>query len=322
LNTNNVSALINLEYGRHHIAGGTNAFTISDRTQSVLSNYRQNTLAVFNIGGRIDTPAYCLALGQQFTVGRNYRQAAQQYLRAIDLTPNNQFARAQLIRTFLQAQSPDRALEMIQEIRQATADTGLNKYAQMDLMSLEANALFTKGDATNAVGVIESGLQTYTNDPVMRDTAVQVYLNYAPFLTNLIPRLEPLVADQLLNNPTNLSYRFNAGTMAMLRSDWPAAISTFSDVLTVATNDSGARFNRALAYLRSDQLEEARGDYEVLLEDSPHDFRLNYGLGAVAEQQGRNADAVKHFENYLRSAPRNTTEYTNVTSRIAALKSP
>lgn len=320
LNTNNVSALINLEYNQFQLSENTNAFSLSEKTMSVLKNYRQNMLAVLNAGGQIDVPAYCLALGQQFAAGKNYRQAAQQYLRAAALTPNNQLARAQLVRTFLQAQSPNRALEMIDEIRKSTSESGLQRYAEIDLLGLEAGAYFTKGQPEKGIEIVETGLAKYTGDTFMRDTAVQIFLTYTPYMTNLLSKVDPLVAQQILSNSTNVTYQFNSGSVAMMKKDWPAAIDVFTGILDEIPNYAGARFNRAVARLQSDQLDGAREDYQRLLEEAPHEFKLHYGLGDIAERQNRPQDAVEHFEAYLKAAPRSTAEYTNVTGRIEKLR--
>jgi hypothetical protein len=58
----------------------------------------------------------------------------------------------------------------------------------------------------------------------------------------------------------------------------------------------------------------------VLDEKSPNVPAIQYGLGEIAEQQGRTADAIQHFSSYLAAAPRGTPEYTNVVERTAKLK--
>ncbi len=320
LNTNNASALINLEFNRHHLAGKTNSFVPSEKTSSVLKDYRDNMLRVLTSGGPIDTPGVSASAGQVFTAGKNYRQAAQQFLRAMELTPNNQLARAQLVRIFLEAQAPDRALEMIREIRRMAAGTGLNEYAEMDLLSLEASAMFAKGQFEPAVALLESGRTRFAGNPLMRDMAAEMYLSYSPFVPNLLEKAEVLVMEQTRSSPTNIAYRFNLGSVTLLKQDWPQAILLLSDVLATVPEYDAARFNRAIAYLQSGNLDAARSDYEQLLKKAPHDFKINYGLGEIAAKQNRSADAVKHFEAYLKAAPRNTPEYTNTTQRVEQLR--
>ena len=63
-------------------------------------------------------------------------------------------------------------------------------------------------------------------------------------------------------------------------------------------------------------------DYRFLEEKLPASHVIQYGLGDIADKQGRREDALKHFSAYLQWAPRTTPEYTNVLQRVEALKTP
>ncbi len=56
------------------------------------------------------------------------------------------------------------------------------------------------------------------------------------------------------------------------------------------------------------------------MKDNPKTPAIQFGLGEIAEQQGRSADALEHWSAYLEFAPRGTPEYTNVLNRVAKLR--
>lgn len=318
--TNNVSALINLEFNRHHLAGATNAFNLSEKTISIWKNYRDNIQAALSFGGPIDEPGFCIGLGNVFATGSLPRQAAQQFLRALALTPNNQLARVQLARTFLQAQAPDRALAILKEIREQSAATGLNEYAQIDLASLEASALFGKNEFDQANALLDGLAAKFPNQPVAFEVLSQMYLSAATLRSEFLPRAELAVKRHFELSPTNLTAINNLGTIAYLKQDWDTADARYSEVLAREPKADNCRLNRAMANLRAGRLDRSLEDYRLLEKANPKGPAIQYGLGEIAEKQGRQADALKHLSTYLETAPRSTAEYSNVVSRVELLK--
>lgn len=320
--TNNVSALINLEYNRHHLAGATNIFALSESTVSVWKNYRDNIHAALTLGGPIDEPGFCMGLGSLFAGGNLQRQAAQLFLRAEALTPNNLFARVQLARTYVQAQAPDRALTILQALRDDGATTGLNEFAQIDLAMLEATALYGQGEVERANALLDGLAQRYPQQPAVFELQSQMYLNFATRSPDFIARAEQAVQRYAaLTAATNLVVKNNLGLLAFIKQDWTAAAAHYSAVLEKEPEAQATRFNRALAYLKAGQLDRAIEDYKLLEEKNPKAHIVHFGLGEIAERQSRPADALKHFGSYLELAPKGTTEYTNVVAQVEQLKS-
>lgn len=318
--TNNVCARMNLEYNRYRVAKETNQFKLSDATVAVWKNYRQNIQLALSLGGPIDEPGTCIGLGNLFAAGNLQRQAAQQFLRALALTPNNQYARVQLARTFLQAQAPDRAMAVLKEIRENSAATGLNKYAQIDLASVEATAHLAKSDKDKAIAVLEDLNKKYPDEPLVYEVAGQIYLGLAGRNRDFLTLAESAVKRQFDLSPTNFMALNNMGTLAMLKEDWASADAYLSQAIAQNPDAAGTRLNRAIANLRAGQLGRSLDDYQLLEEKEPDDFRIQYGLGEIAEKQNRPADALKHFNAYLGKAPRTSPEYTNVLNRVAQLR--
>ena len=80
--------------------------------------------------------------------------------------------------------------------------------------------------------------------------------------------------------------------------------------------------NRAIAQLQSGELAGAKADYLALapLIGEGGMFRVYYGLGEVAYRQGDKADALKHYEAYLKVANAEAVEYQEIQSRVELLK--
>jgi hypothetical protein len=68
------------------------------------------------------------------------------------------------------------------------------------------------------------------------------------------------------------------------------------------------------------QFAESRSDYERLIKDGRETFQVQFGLAEIARQEKRPAEELKHLERYLELAPKNTSEHTNVVTRVAALR--
>lgn len=317
--TNNVCARINLEYNRHRLSGGTNQFKLSDATLEVWKNYRDNIQLALSLGGPIDEPSFCIGLGNVFAAGHLARQAAQEFLRAVALTPNNPYPRVQLARTFLQGGAPDRALEVLKEIREKDSEA-LNQYARIDLASIEATALFSKGEKEKATGILDELAKRYPDEPLVYEVESHIYLSIASRNSEFLPLAERAVKRHFDLSPTNFVALNDMGTLAMFKEDWTNAETYLTEALAKNTNAPEARLNRAIAYLRAGQLGQALDDYRLLEEKAPKNYRVQFGLGEIAEKQNRAADALKHFETYLSQAPRGTPEYSNVLDRVSKLR--
>lgn len=318
--TNNVSALINLEYNRHHLAGDTNAFKLSDSTQAIWNNYRDNIQAALNFGGPIEEPSFCIGLGSLFSSTGLARQSAQEFLQALALTPNNQFARIQLARTFIQGQAPDRALAVLDEIREKASPEGLNQYAQIDLANVEAVALLEKGEKDKAIARLGELATKFPSEPAVYEVQSQIYLNAAARQPDFLPLAEKSVKRLFDLSPTNFVAINDMGTIEMFKQNWPGAINYLTEALAKKPDAVETRLNRAIAFLRAGQLGQALEDYLALDKKAPNEFRIEYGLAEIAEKQKRTADAIKYFGEYLSHAPKGTPEYTNVVDRLIQLR--
>jgi tetratricopeptide (TPR) repeat protein len=208
----------------------------------------------------------------------------------------------------------------LKEIRTMSGAAGSNEYAQIDLASLEASALLHKGETARAIALLDDLAERFPRQPIAFEVLSQWYLNLATRNTEFVERAERAIRRHHELDATNLTAIANLGTVAQLKQDWATAEARYSEVLARDAEAHGARFNRAVVRLLSGNLGPALEDYRLLEEKVPDAPAVQFGLGEIADKQGRSDEALKHFSRYLELAPRGTTEYTNVLSRVDKLK--
>ena len=94
------------------------------------------------------------------------------------------------------------------------------------------------------------------------------------------------------------------------------AADDYSSALLLSPNFAAARNNRAEIYRRLGRLSEARKDYlATIATGSPQSQYSYYGLGQIAEMQGKKADAEALYRCALAADP----HYSLASERLAAL---
>jgi tetratricopeptide (TPR) repeat protein len=85
--------------------------------------------------------------------------------------------------------------------------------------------------------------------------------------------------------------------------------------------------NRAVLHLKAKRWGEAKEDYERLRKLAPRSHSVMYGLAEIAAEEGKNADAIRYYEAYLKYAPQDggaelDEEKKRVQERIEQLRNP
>ncbi|HVR35927.1 MAG TPA: DUF2723 domain-containing protein, partial [Methylomirabilota bacterium] len=119
LNTNNVVAHINRDYNANLQRGSTAPINPDASLENKFSRFR-TWESVLAVNGPFDEPDFCLELGKIFARGNNYRQALQQFHRALDLKPDSLATKMWITFTYSRAQRPDQVLEWVANIRAAS----------------------------------------------------------------------------------------------------------------------------------------------------------------------------------------------------------
>jgi tetratricopeptide (TPR) repeat protein len=251
-----------------------------------------------------------------FVSNNLYRQAAMQFERVIALAPADLLARIWLAQLCVISRLPDKALDLVEEIRAQPNLRGAASTNRTQLLFVEAAAHLAKSDVKGAEATVRATMRQYPGDENLLATASQVYIRYGCYSNALI-----MMDQQLALSPTNLNTLVNKGYACIQAGAFEQAIPPLTQVLEVQTNNYSALLNRAICYLRAGKLEPAQRDYEILQKIFPTAFQIYYGLAEIAWQKKDTNSAIRNYQLYLANAQTNTAEAKTVSDRLKSLTS-
>jgi predicted Zn-dependent protease len=184
----------------------------------------------------------------------------------------------------------------------------------VEVALLEARALFIKTNHPVAQAIIYALLATHPGDAYVLERAVATCTACQRYTDAL------QLSDRLLQlAPNDSAALANKGTLCILTGDFSNAIPLLTLSLSL-TNTYAARFNRALAYLRTGRLDDAEADCQAILEAFPSAYRAYHELGEIAWQKRNTNAAIRYFEQYLSQAGADTQEAKSVAARLKSLQ--
>jgi tetratricopeptide (TPR) repeat protein len=315
LNPDNVVAGINLNFNSNLQSGLASPIDLTKPTADQLGKYRSWS-DVVNENGPFDEPTFCFRNGVLFAAENGFfRQAVELFERVRQLAPDNLATRLWLAQCYLASRLPDRALDALHEPLTQPEKFSLNFTNSTQLNILAAAAYFQNNNNVRGVELVETEIARQPTNNDLLVTAVQVYLKRGLF-TNAMA----LIDRKLQVAPDDPTWLFGKGYASIQIKAYDNAIAALSHLLSIQTNNNDALFNRAVAYLLSDQLDAARADYTKLGETFTNSYQVAYGLGEIAWRKHETNAAIKNYEAYLTTAKTNTAEATNIIGRLKALK--
>lgn len=335
--TNNLVADINLEYNR----------TLQDKTALVSRSLEERLGGrslhdVMTEGGPFDEPVFCYLLGTAFFRWQNYRQAAQEFNRVIQLVPvgqpENLASRLLLARSALVLGLPEEGLKVVNSIRAQGEALGFSQTHAADLLQLEAISYLYKKDTNTAVKTVETALSayptnvyllhaatklyldsgltnsalklvdaawnTYPRDPYLLEVAVQVYLN-AGATNSALQRIESALSAY----PTNEVW-MAAGTKAYLDSGcYSNALETANQQLKLRPDNVSAMYAKGIACLQLGAFPEAVAAFTPIVQlGTNDDFAELYYLALnnrayASWKSSQLEDARKDYESLRQAFP-------------------
>jgi tetratricopeptide repeat protein len=319
LNSDNVVAKINLEYNLSREPGHKTSRSLSANLQDQFGKYR-DWEQVMGENGPFDEPIFCFQEGMIYMRNSLYRQAAAQFSRTAALETNNLASRLWLAQLNVLARLPDRALDVLAQLRANPARFGISRTNENELLFVETSARLAKGDEPAARAGVQKALEVNPNDTSVMATAAQVYTKYGDY-SNAVEMIDR----QLRLAPNDVGLLLNKGFVCLQMNAYEQGIAPLTRVLTLETNTASETYNtalldRAIAYLRSDKLDLAKKDYETLEKSYPSAYRIKYGLGEIAYRNHETNTAVRNYQLYLANGPTNTAEAKQVADRLKELK--
>ena len=328
LNPENPCAFVNLEWCQHWKKTGKLLERFSDEAMNRLGPYAGNWDILLSVNGPMDEPTFRLELARLLAGNNEYRQAAQQVQRILTIDPKQPPAQLLLGSLYLQANLPDRALELVAKLRPDPAYIA-SEVNQIGLIQIEAWAWYSKGDLPRAEGLLRAAQQKFSQQEGGFFTLAQMHLALAEqsraqgkqtdslqHMTNALNVFDLQIKAQ----PNNLLALVNYGGLSAQLEDFKVAISMLTRAIALDPQSEPARLNRAISELSAGQLDEAKKDYDFLLKINPASYRAYYGLAEIATQRKDWQTVVENCDFYLKHAPPGTAECLDVERRLREAK--
>jgi tetratricopeptide (TPR) repeat protein len=314
INPDNIVAAINLDFNQSLQTGSAISIDPERVTLDQFGKYRDwNTL--LNANGPLDEPSFVFANSLLLAQGGYMRQAIDPFARVRQLVPDYLPARLWLAQLYLANRLPDPALETLHDPLNQPHRFALYATNSTELNVLTSAAYFQKNDLPRGIERLELEVSRHPEDNLLMTAAAQAF-----FLHGLYTNALRVIDRRLAQNPEDVQWLFGRGYAELQLTHYDRAIAALTHVLTIATNDPTARFNRALAYLQSDQLDLARADYATLQSSYTNSYQVAFGLAEVAWRQHHTNDAIRDYQLYLANAPTNSVEFQTVRERLKQLQ--
>ncbi len=314
LNPDNGVARINLQFNHSLQAGEKVPVDLAKTTLDQFGKYNSWS-AVLDVGGPFDEPSFCFANGLVWIRNGFLRQALALFNRVCQLEPGNLPAHLWLVQLYGFNRLPDRALEVIHDLRSEPGKFSLDATNQMQLTLIEAAAYFQKNDLARGTQLLDTEISRNPTNNALLETATQFFVARGLY-TNALKVINARLRD-LPDDPTWL---FSKSYVYLQLKDYDQAIPVLNQILSQQADNSTALFNRAIAYLSTGKLDDARADYEKLNQTFTNSFRVDYGLGEIAWRKHETNNAIKYYRLYLANANTNTVEATNILQRLRQLQ--
>jgi len=187
------------------------------------------------------------------------------------------------------------------------------------MLFAEASAHLARKDTAAAEAAVTKALQKYPEDKqllqVLLATSSQMYMNFG-FYSNALAT----IGQQLQLMPDNPSALINQGVSFLQLNACEQAIPPLTHAVELTSTNYTARLNRAIAYLRCNQLDASEKDYETLQKVAPTAYSIYYGLQEIAYRKKETNATIHYCELYLSNSPSNPEEIKFINARLAELK--
>ena len=288
--------------------------SLEERFEGFRGSDNQILEQVLNEFGLFDEPHHSVLFAELLLKSRLSRQTLIELNRVTQLWPDEISHRLRLARAAIRRGLPDKALEVVEEIRSDPERFGLTSTNDPKLLFIEAEAHLKRGDEEAIVQVVETALANSTDETNLYATSLQVLLK-AELYTNAMEIIE----EEITRSPEDADLLVNKGFVLMRLQQLEEAVEVLTEALALDENNIPARQNRAIANLRLENYELAKSDYDQLLLIFPDSYEIYYGLGEIAFHQQDTNLAIYNYNLYLENARTNTPEAEQVRERLQAL---
>ena len=199
--------------------------------------------------------------------------------------------------------STDAAIDHLRARRPKTAIAALKKALAINPKAFDLHLFL--GDAYLQTGDTELALGEYAAAAVLYPAAAASHLSSARALLAAGRADEALkrVEDAARVEPLSHEVALARGLVYRAKDDLARAQAELARAVELNGRDPRARAPLADVSLRNGDLKTARQQFEALKEMKYQPARSEFGLGRVAELEGRKADAIRHYQAALKLDP-------------------
>ena len=333
LDTNNAAATINLAFNRSLQQEGTNRVS-GELIERQLQQYQ--TLDKMFGAGEIDEPRVRTWAGNLLMTQSLYRQGIQQLTRVLHFQPTNYFVGLTLAKGLVYGNWPDAALAQVEKLR--TSNPNLSLTNKMDLLSIEAAALYAKDEFDQAEKMLKEAVAANPGQIAVTKSLFDFY-RLGKQWTNALAVAE----DALRANPTNLVWRMQEVETYLAMRDFERADQALDKMLKVAPDavpallykafipiqqgrpEEGLRWvnevlkknpkqaqallYRGIIHLETKDYEKAREDLDAVLEQQQTQTTALMNRALLNMRMERYEEARKDYELLRNLAPRSYAVY-------------
>ena len=322
INPDNLVAGINLKFNQSLQSGTAPSLNPNQAISADQFGKYRDWSSLLNGNGPFDDPNYCFQSGLICMANTFHdqplpltRQSLAEFNRVRQLVPDNLVTRLKIAQLYLFNRLPGPALEALHDPLTHPFRFGLTASNSIDLNVLASAAYFQNDETARGGELLDLEMSRHPDNDALITSAAQAYMIHGLY-TNALH----IISRRLAHTPDDPQWLFGKGYANLQIHHYDEAINAFTRVLEIATNDPTARFNRALAYLDSDRLNDARADYVALQSTYTNSFQVAYGLAEVAWRQHETNAAIRNYEIYLANAPTNSAEFKTVGERLNQLQ--
>lgn len=307
---NNTVAEANLEFNKKLRAGERIVADSPEAFEGRFGNINSWGQSI-NLNGPFDTATGCLAQGIVFSRTRLIRQGVQQFERVLSLAPDNQLARLWLARTYIGSRTPEKALPLVEELKNHPDARDDASITPADFLILELTAEYANRK-TNEIRAILEPLSSRN----LLDAAVETCIRFGDFSNAAI-----VIDKRLQANPDDVPALLADGYVNLHLNNPGQAVAPLTHALSLEPTNSDVRMLRAAAYFGSGRIDEATLDYQTLQKADPSkDILVEYALGEIALRRRDTNAAIRCFELSIEKMPTNSAAAKLLTEKINTLK--
>lgn len=311
MNSDNVVADINSQYNERLRRGERQPVAVDKKVENAFARYR-GWDPILMANGPIDEPALCFQLGQEYTRNSLFRQAAQQFLRVAELTPEDLRAQLALAAVYLEGQVPDETITLVARLRSRPTGPPLSLEQQLELVRLEALAHLAKSrfarddnkptdadrEFQSAEQILLRAQQQFPQQHLLLDTLAQLYWS-TDRLTNALAVMDR----QLQLTPDNVTVHLNKAALLLQQQDYAAAQQHLDRALQLSPGNFQALFLQVSLHMSQKDYAKADQTLDRILEIDPKNPQALLAKSAVAIETKTYEKAFEPLDQILAEQP-------------------